>query len=186
MRAVEVTPVVTPDSPAMMELDEEQSAVDPDLEEEELNTDQSQLTGDKAVRRSFSFAEDEKILRAVFANNPDVMRDGAVERSFFEKLATELKRTPKDIYYRWSRRIQHVLVRFEAGMYYLTRYSERPVFHVCISPPGTLNDVDYYGRIIDYMADNGFNRVKGVNWTEVTSKPGLTGIVVRSCLELFN
>ena len=57
-----------------------------------------------------------------------------------------------------------------------------PVFHVYISLPGTLDDVDYKERIIYYMADNGLKYRQDVNWTEVTSKPDLGGIVVRSCL----
>ena len=49
-------------------------------------------------------------------------------------------------------------------------------------PPGTLEDVDYKERIINYMADKGLEYRQDVDWTEVTSEPGLEGIVVCSCL----
>ena len=45
-------------------------------------------------------------------------------------------------------------------------------------PPGTLEDVDYKERIINYMADKGLEYTQDVDWTEVTSEPGLEGIVV--------
>ena len=47
--------------------------------------------------------------------------------------------------------------------------------------PGTLDDVDYKERIINYMADKGLEYKQDVDWTEATSEPGLEGIAVCSC-----
>ena len=44
--------------------------------------------------------------------------------------------------------------------------------------PGTLDDVDYKERIINYMADKGLKYTQDVDWTEVISQPGFEGIAV--------
>ena len=44
--------------------------------------------------------------------------------------------------------------------------------------PGTLDDVDYKERIINYMADKGLEYKQDVDWTEVTSQPAFEGIAV--------
>ena len=49
-------------------------------------------------------------------------------------------------------------------------------------PPGTLEDVDYKERIINYMADNKLEYTQDVDWTEVTSQPAFEGVAVGSCL----
>jgi len=101
----------------------------------------------------YTAKEDELILREVFAVDSDILVDGKITQSDWNKIAEKLQRRPHTVRNRWQQTLEPILKRYEAG---------------------TLHK-DVKDVLINHLLEHNMNYTQDVDWKKLAKLPKFAG-----------
>jgi len=114
----------------------------------------NKLIGDSNYKLGpFTVAEDELILREVFAVNKNILVDRNITAENWKNIGGKLQRKYKSVHERWTTKLEPMLKRYHAG---------------------TLND-DVREVLINHLVKNKLNYSQEVDWKELAKLPKFAG-----------
>jgi len=113
----------------------------------------------------FSTEESKYILKAVFDAGWKLDGDGdSVKKTVFEKIGSSLMRKPKNVQKHWRDVLFPLLARHKAGN----------------------TELNYYERLIHYLAERGYRDSQEVDWAKVAALPEFAGATGSHLARLYH